>query len=187
MKGIKGFHLGHEVSLETRVKIGNANRKPIFFLCEQCGNVWHDKKSSFKKKNKHFCSMTCYKTFVKDSPYWEQNSYRGIRKIGQSKQIYHQRNCQSNPETIKHLKARRYARERGADGSHTLKEWQELKERYDYKCAICSQIKPLTKDHIIPLSHGGTDSIDNIQPLCRNCNSKKWKKIYKPELMEVKS
>ena len=131
--------------------------------------------------------MACYKAFVKTLPFYEQNAYRGIRKPDESKQVYHRRNCANNPDVIKHLKARRYARERGAEGSHSLSEWNALKERHHYRCAICEKMKPLTKDHKLPLSCGGTDYIDNIQPLCRNCNSRKWKfNVYEnPDLLEA--
>ena len=30
-----------------------------------------------------------------------------------------------------------------------------------------------TKDHVIPFSHGGDDSIDNLRPACKKCNSKR--------------
>ena len=77
-----------------------------------------------------------------------------------------------------------------APGSHTFEEWESLKLKHNNQCAICKQTKPLTKDHIVPLSRGGTDMIENIQPLCRNCNSKKWNKINfyiyeNPELLEA--
>ena len=32
---------------------------------------------------------------------------------------------------------------------------------------------PLTVDHIIPRSKGGTDDLDNLQPMCYLCNTKK--------------
>ena len=38
---------------------------------------------------------------------------------------------------------------------------------------MCQQIKPLTVDHVVPISKGGSNDISNIQPLCCNCNSKK--------------
>ena len=80
-----------------------------------------------------------------------------------------------NPERMAHLKARRYARERNAEGSHTFEEWRALKEKHNQCCVGCGAEKRLTKDHIVPLSEGGTDYITNIQPMCRSCNSRKWK------------
>lgn len=179
-KGIKGFLKGHKHNEATKIKIGNANRRPYYFNCDYCGKESITKPSAYKKKKRHFCCMDCYMKFVKEKlNFNDKNAYKGIRKPGQSKQIYHRNYCKNNPENISHLKARRYARERGAKGSHSLEEWIALKNKYDNRCAYCGEKKELTKDHIIPLSESGTDFINNIQPLCRNCNSKKWKKIVK--------
>ena len=58
-------------------------------------------------------------------------------------------------------------------GTHTDKEWKIIVEKHKGRCAICKKKKKLTKDHIKPLSKGGTNTIDNIQPLCQPCNAKK--------------
>ncbi len=162
------------LSEETKKKIGDANRKQIEFYCDHCGNISSDRPSHYKRKKRHFCSMSCYAKYRKEiMPPSQQPTWRG----GVSNTEAHRRWKKKNPERMAHLKARRYARERGAKGSHTLAEWKELKLKHNFLCAICGEKKPLTKDHIIPLSEGGTDYISNIQPLCRNCNSKKWKKL----------
>ena len=63
-----------------------------------------------------------------------------------------------------------------SESTHTEEEWQALKAFYNFKCLRCGAQEPdikLTRDHVIPLTQGGSDSIDNVQPLCARCNSKK--------------
>lgn len=43
----------------------------------------------------------------------------------------------------------------------------------EYVCAICKSPGDLTIDHIVPLSAGGQDELDNLRFLCRVCNSRK--------------
>ena len=79
-------------------------------------------------------------------------------------------------------------------GSHTYEEWQTLKSKYNYTCPCCGLQEPfigqkseyLTEDHIIPLSKGGSDLIENIQPLCISCNVKKIIKQLNINIMNSK-
>lgn len=61
----------------------------------------------------------------------------------------------------------------------TLIEWEEIIKKQNGRCAICGEVKPLEKDHIIPLSLGGSFTKENIQGLCRGCNMKKLNKMPK--------
>lgn len=180
-----GRKKGFSHSKETKSKIGLANRGEwVKYKCDNCKKECEQKLSHYKRSNTHFCDIKCFKKYQTTLPPQKQNAYKGIRKEGESKQIYHKRYARKHPEIISHLKARRYARERNAEGSHTLGEWNFLKLSFNNRCAICKENRPLTKDHIKPLSLGGTDYIENIQPLCRSCNSKKWNHYYEsPELI----
>jgi 5-methylcytosine-specific restriction endonuclease McrA len=51
--------------------------------------------------------------------------------------------------------------------------WSEVLKSYERRCAYCGAAGPLTIDHRIPLSRGGTNTQDNVKPACKSCNSKK--------------
>jgi len=65
------------------------------------------------------------------------------------------------------------ARRRGASGSFSPTEWAARLAEYDCKCAHCGATDRLEIDHITPITLGGANTIENIQPLCRSCNASK--------------
>lgn len=82
-----------------------------------------------------------------------------------------------DPDKYRLAVHRRRIRLLEAEGTHTLSQWKELVERTGNRCVAClREDVRLTIDHIVPLSKGGTDYIDNIQPLCLSCNCRKQAK-----------
>jgi hypothetical protein len=50
-------------------------------------------------------------------------------------------------------------------------------ERDAYRCVVCASHVDLCCDHIHPESKGGATSFDNLQTMCRPCNSKKGARL----------
>ncbi|MEU6017001.1 HNH endonuclease signature motif containing protein [Streptomyces sp. NPDC047515] len=57
-------------------------------------------------------------------------------------------------------------------------------ERDGYQCTRCGDTDDLTLDHIHPWVLGGANSADNLQTLCRPCNSSKNAKVEDSEVTE---
>lgn len=90
-------------------------------------------------------------------------------------------------EIIRAKVARYRISRKNVEGSHTLEEWAQKCKEYNYKCAYCGKIpKIISRDHVIPISKGGTDYISNLIPACRSCNSKKRNRTYQ-EYMAILS
>lgn len=56
----------------------------------------------------------------------------------------------------------------------TSEQWAAILDLFDHRCAYCARDdRPLTQDHLIPLSRGGGHTADNVVPACQPCNSRK--------------
>ena len=163
-RGAKNPFFGRKHSIKTKIQIskiqgGTGNILYCLICKKEIGLI---KPSRIKEGKGKFCSKLCMhlgrkKLENENHPRW---------KGGYENRLWH-----SRQRRIKKL---------GNGGFHTLEEWQKLKEKYNFMCLCCKRFEPeitLSVDHIIPISLGGSDNIDNIQPLCGNCNSKKFIKI----------
>lgn len=55
----------------------------------------------------------------------------------------------------------------------STRDWSRLVQRYGGRCFYCEVEAPMTMDHVVPISRGGTHSIGNLLPACAKCNSSK--------------
>lgn len=70
----------------------------------------------------------------------------------------------------------RAAREKG---THTKEQWEALKAEFHERCVRCgTDDYYVVCDHIIPVYQGGSDAIDNLQPLCARCNASKGPETF---------
>ena len=75
-------------------------------------------------------------------------------------------------------------------GDHKLFEWEEMKLFFENKCCSCNGESGLINvelDHIVPIYLGGSNGINNIQPLCALCNIKKGGNVvdYRPDFCKL--
>lgn len=148
-------------SIETKTKIGLANSISL-----------KGHKASEETKNK------LKKLIGEKSHNWKG----GISKKPDYQKLNFKKWIKENYDRKLYLNKRRRIKKQGNGGFHTQREWQLLKAQYNWTCLVCLIKEPkikLTEDHIIPLSKGGSDNIENIQPLCKSCNSKKGTKVIK--------
>lgn len=61
----------------------------------------------------------------------------------------------------------------GVAGCIDYDEWIALCLSFGFRCVACGLQRPLCVDHVQPISAGGMNMIDNVQPLCQACNSSK--------------
>ena len=128
------------------------------------------------------CSNDCSKLLSRhNQKMWKINNPEKNRELTNASS---KRCRERNPEIYRFCaRNRRYLIREASNGISgkiissvfTLKNWNDMKNEYGNRCAWCWRPGiELTIDHIFPISRGGRHTKENIQPLCRSCNS--WKK-----------
>lgn len=82
---------------------------------------------------------------------------------------------QANRDKVRASNAKRKALKRGSPvNTLTAQQWTAIKAHFGHACVYCGRkMAHLTIDHIVPISHGGAHTLQNVVPACQSCNSKK--------------
>lgn len=157
-------------------------------ICRECENAnnraWRSRnKEHVADLNREFYQANREARLAYHRQYRQANKEyfkREIEKFRRENPDYHRSYmrewARANPEKTQAKDNARRAFKMGQPKSFTAIEWAALKQQYNYTCLRCGRREPeikLTADHIVPISKGGVGTIDNIQPLCRQCNSAK--------------
>lgn len=149
VKDLSGQRFGR---LTVECRDGSANRKAVWKCVCDCGGFTHVVGN--KLTSGHTTSCGCAR---KDQP-----------KLGSP---------ENRVDGIVQASKRR-ARVRGAGGSFTKRQIDELHKKQRGCCANCGAKlgDKFHRDHKVALSAGGTNDIGNIELLCATCNLKKHDK-----------
>lgn len=88
----------------------------------------------------------------------------------------------ANPEKIRAKNTRSRARRKNAPVNDLSDaQWEETKAAFGFRCVYCptdckeckKKTHELTKDHVTPYSHNGSNTLWNVVPACLSCNSRK--------------
>lgn len=157
--------------------------------CSKCGE-WRSPESFYKDKrtrdglfsackNCHADSVKRYIESNHEQHIARQKAYFSNPEILEKKHKRDRAWKKNNPVAVRIYNNKRRSLKKNSSGSFSEDEWKEIKIKYNYTCLSCGKREPeikLTIDHVTPLSMGGSNTVDNIQPLCGLCNCRKHAK-----------
>jgi 5-methylcytosine-specific restriction endonuclease McrA len=162
-------------------RLNNKEKTKQYWKNRYNQNIEQELKRSadYRKKNPEKVKETqkrYYKNNLeKVAEYRKKQSAKPEYKIKQKEAV---RACRKRkPQQYRAYAHKRRAKIKGNGGSYTAQQWIDLCNFYGNICLCCKRKLPLEVDHIIPVTKGGTSNIDNLQPLCKSCNSSKNNKI----------
>lgn len=175
-----------------------------FKRCTKCRMWWPATLEFFKnaKRYRYGISAACKICLSQDERLWreknkgyissQQRAWREANKerIAAARKAYYQKNAveirqkvrmweKANPQRVRKQGHKRRALERGAEHEpYTRADINTLWHDQDGLCAYCRS--PMFGvyhiDHVMPISRGGADKLENLALACPSCNSQKYNK-----------
>ena len=154
--------------------------------CQPCKDAHREYLSNYSDKNKEDMLIKRRILYAKNA-----ESNRDKRKkyyaLNSEKEKFYQRQHKKENPHLKRESERRRRANRFNNGFEYYKE-SEVLDLYGSMCHICNTDIDLSAprlsgvsgweiglhiDHVVPLSKGGTDTLDNVRPAHGSCNVKK--------------
>jgi len=160
--------------------------------CSKCGN--EKAAFCFSKFQKDVLKPECrecshreassFKLLLKEAKKKDRNnstSYYSVHKEKISQYMKQYQKTDRGRTLRMQSQHRRRMREFWSENTLTAQEWEEIIRRQENMCNVCGEkftdTRKPTHDHIIPVSEGGGLTFENVQALCKNCNSRKSNKV----------
>ena len=128
------------------------------------------------------------KTHIKEKLVYMQGYYVATREKKLAYQSEYNKKNRVKRSITNH---NRRARIKGNGGAFTLKERNELFEKQEGRCYLCGKLlfakfdDPVSIEHKIPVTRGGSSDISNIGLAHLSCNLKKHTKTHKEFLKKI--
>lgn len=189
--GTKKCSMCGEIKPLNEFARASKERSGFMSACKGCRKSAY-RKSEMERRKQRYASDPSYRASKRASvrAAFEKNGQRYVEKQRERyRQIESLRAAATertkawraaNPNSVKMYDARRRARDSGANGSFKADDVKRLLEQQRAKCIYCgTDISDglHTIEHVIPLSRGGSNSIENIALACRSCNARKGQKL----------
>lgn len=169
VRGLFGVVSNCKQCISKKGKEWNKNHKEKVKKSYQKYLDVHGKRENNKEYHKEYRAKNKDKISLMSKVWQAINADRVKEKLKEWKK--------RNPEKISQYNNNRRALYKGKKGIVSSVEWKNILDNYGNKCLCCGvENVVLTMDHVVPLSMGGEHKVDNIQPLCKKCNSSKHTK-----------
>lgn len=150
--------------------------------CTQCGENKSFSDYSKHNRGKYGLRGICKSCDVVNSKIYRDSHRAEKRAIDKVYKAAHKEQYRAYVRKSTKKRRKKISFKNRVHGESSWQQWLTLLAFYGAKCLCCFR-KDYEIDHILAESKGGSSRIDNLQPLCRNCNNRKKARYidYRPD------